>query len=210
MSTTMNNSRVIQISKAMSYILRHGCAKERIEISADGYVKVNDLLKNKNFKNITFQDIQHVVDTNDKKRFELKQQDNEYYIRASQGHTIKTVTENDSLFTKITDINQVPGVIHGTYRKHLVSIKEKGLNKMDRNHIHFATGDHGDVVSGMRGNCEIVIYIDLEKALNDGIEFLLSKNGVVLCAGIQTEHGNHYLPPKYFTHITDRAGNIIR
>ena len=41
-----------------------------------------------------------------------------------------------------------------------------------------------------------MIYIDLSKALQDNIEFLLSENGVVLTSGI-----DGVLHPKYFTHV---------
>ena len=41
--------------------------------------------------------------------------------------------------------------VHGTYLKHLESIKKNGLNHMERNHVHFARGLlAGDgVISGM-------------------------------------------------------------
>ncbi|KAJ3770672.1 hypothetical protein FB446DRAFT_743448 [Lentinula raphanica] len=41
------------------------------------------------------------------------------------------------------------------------------------------------------------MYIDIEKALADGIRFYLSTNGVVLCPG--NEFG--FLEPKYFQRV---------
>lgn len=38
-------SREVQISKACSYILRHGVEKEGIKMRSDGYVKVDDLVR---------------------------------------------------------------------------------------------------------------------------------------------------------------------
>ena len=66
---------------------------------------------------------------------------------------------------------------------------------MNRNHIHLATGVSEDskVVSGMRSNCNILIYIDMELAMKDGIKFFKSKNNVVLTEGI-----NGILSTKYF------------
>lgn len=71
---------------------------------------------------------------------------------------------------------------------------------MKRNHIHFATGLLGEdgVISGMRSTCNVLIYIDLEKALEDGIKFFKSKNGVVLTEGV---NGEGYLPNDYFRKI---------
>lgn len=44
---------------------------------------------------------------------------------------------------------------------------------MARNHIHFAIGMPGnnEVISGMRGSCDVVIEIDAAKAMKDGIVF---------------------------------------
>lgn len=42
-------SPMVQLSKSMSYLLRHGAEKERVPIRPDGFVKVDDLL---NWKDI--------------------------------------------------------------------------------------------------------------------------------------------------------------
>lgn len=34
-----------QLSKLLSYILRHGAVKENLHISSDGYIAVEDLVK---------------------------------------------------------------------------------------------------------------------------------------------------------------------
>ena len=41
--------------------------------------------------------------------------------------------------------------VHGTYLKHLESIRKNGLNHMKRNHVHFARGLSASdgVISGM-------------------------------------------------------------
>lgn len=87
-------------------------------------------------------------------------------------------------------------MVHGTYYKWWTSIKRDGLNHMSRNHIHFAKGtlDDPQVISGLREGAEILIYIDLPKALADGYKFFESENGVILTSG------NHrgFLKPDYF------------
>lgn len=40
-----SNAELIQLSKLLSYILRHGASKENIEMASNGYVKVDDLVK---------------------------------------------------------------------------------------------------------------------------------------------------------------------
>lgn len=90
----------VQLSKFLSYVLRHGAAKEGIEMGSDGYVKIDDLLAKPKLKNQWKTSIDHikvVVNSNDKKRFELKKIDGVMMIRAVQGHSIKTVKTEDLL-----------------------------------------------------------------------------------------------------------------
>lgn len=56
---------------------------------------------------------------------------------------------------------------------------------MSRNHIHF-TDEYPEnkPISGMKNSCTIFIEIDVESAINNGIEFYLSKNKVILSPGI--------------------------
>lgn len=92
-------------------------------------------------------------------------------------------------------------VVHGTYFKFWPQIKKQGLSKVSRKHIHFAKGTLEDksIISGMRKDVELYIFIDLAQALNDGIEFFESENGVILCPG--NEQG--ILETKYFTKVLD-------
>jgi len=68
---------------------------------------------------------------------------------------------------------------------------------MSRMHIHCAISEPNDkVISGMRSSSQVMIYIDMEKAMNDGIKFYMSKNKVILTKGI-----DGVLEPKYFKNI---------
>jgi len=75
---------------------------------------------------------------------------------------------------------------------------KNGLSKMSRNHIHLAQGVPGSgVISGMRKSSQILIYIDVQKALDAGIEFFLSDNGVVLTPG----NKKGLLEPTFFRRV---------
>lgn len=156
------------------------------------------------FKNVTLEQIQHVVDTNDKKRFELKEENGTYYIRASQGHSLKTVETKD-LLVPITEALSTP-VIHGTNKQAWLSIQKQGLSKMNRNHIHFAIGLPNDpkVKSGIRKSSHVFIYIDVEKARKDGIEFYRSTNDVILSSGL-----DGVIAPIYFEKVMDKEGDRL-
>ena len=53
---------------------------------------MNAILNDRKFQNVcgrvTLDDVQRVVNQNDKKRFELKKIGSELYIKATQGHTV--------------------------------------------------------------------------------------------------------------------------
>mmetsp|Transcript_23438 Transcript_23438/g.23184 ORF Transcript_23438/g.23184 Transcript_23438/m.23184 type:complete len:278 (+) Transcript_23438:221-1054(+) len=132
-----------------------------------------------------------------KKRFDLAEIDGMQWIRANQGHTINIVKDED-LLTEITDPSMYPVVVHGTDKKSWLTIMKRGLYRMRRNHIHFATGfpENGQVISGARSNCTVFIDIDIGRAMQDGVKFFISSNSVVLTSGIKG-----FLSPKYFKKI---------
>lgn len=81
------------------------------------------------------------------------------------------IVKTEDLLSRIEDPEKYPIVIHGTFSKFWHLIKEQGLKKMTRNHIHFAPGlpKEEGVISGMRGSCDVIIQIDMAAAIKDGI-----------------------------------------
>ena len=197
----------LQISKALSYFLRHGAAKEGIHLRPDGHAHVEDLLANKAFAGVTLQRLLHVVRINSKQRFAVSThgETGKLQIRANQGHSIKNVTVE---MTPIVAAEQAPLVIHGTNRRLYSSIMKNGLKPMSRQHIHFATGypDDGKVISGMRTTSDMFIHIDVDKALAAGIPFYRSANGVILSPG----DANGCIPSTYFADVLDSYGNKLK
>ncbi|KAF9511373.1 hypothetical protein BS47DRAFT_1346888 [Hydnum rufescens UP504] len=203
-----NEALDVRVSKTLSYILRHGAAKESLVMRADGYVKVTELLARPMMKSVDFTMIQKIVADNAKQRFSLKfepangveKEDGIWWIRANQGHSIKV----DSLeLEEIKSAEEIPVAIHGTSNKAWESVAKEGLSRMYRNHIHLASGLPSDegVISGMRSGAEVLIYIDTTKAMAAGYRFFRSANGVILSDG--DERG--FIPPEYFAHIEFKA-----
>lgn len=56
----------------------------------------------------------------------------------------------------------------------------------------------------MRNSSAVFIYIDIAKALEDGIRFYRSHNNVVLTDGI-----DGMLSPKYYLKVVDNMGNLL-
>lgn len=205
-----NTKNLFNLSKTLSWILRHAAVKLKLDISSDGYVKIDDLLKLSQLKGYDIDDVFDVVEDNAKKRFAIKKENNTYYIRANQGHSNKVASriKQEELLQKLDDPLDL--VVHGTTYEAYEKISKSGLKKMGRSHIHFAIStdftEGNKQQSGIRSNCELIIYLDMEKAMNDGIEFFMSQNKVVLSPGI----GNEGLIPKeYFLKVVDRKTNKI-
>jgi len=94
-------------------------------------------------------------------------------------------------------------IIHGTYFKYWSKIKTEGLSRVKRNHIHFAKGLN--FINGLRQNAELFVYINFEKAKEDGLIFFESENGVVLCAG----NSKGFIQTKYFLKVITRDGQTL-
>jgi 2'-phosphotransferase len=172
--------------------------------------------------NVKFEDIQTAVTDNSKQRFSMKpnpvlksppdpksEDPSDWVIRANQGHSI--AIDSAALLVPITlEAGNVPDiVVHGTYYAFYQPILETGgLKKMSRNHIHFSTGlpeDKQGVISGMRNDAEILIYIDIKRSLEDGaVLWWISENGVVLTEGNE----NGVLETKYFKKVVGRRQDV--
>ena len=131
----------------------------------------------------------------------------DYLIRANQGHSIRV--ESSGLLKEISvEAGNVPGrVLHGTYFCFWGEIvRAGGLKPMGRNHVHCSVGTPEEgVVSGMRKDAELLIEIDVERSLRDGVRWWLSDNGVVLTEG--SKEGG-VLGVEYFKRVTGRKMDV--
>ncbi|XP_056383247.1 tRNA 2'-phosphotransferase 1 isoform X2 [Hyla sarda] len=143
-----NQDPDVQLSKLLSYALRHGANELGLPMGPDGFVPVSFLLSLHQFRSFSQSDIERVVSCNDKQRFTIRTSEHEgiLEIRANQGHSIKVEVELTPLGADLP-----PQAIHGTYLHHWPSILRCGLSRMKRTHIHLSTqlpGEGEGVISG--------------------------------------------------------------
>ena len=176
-----------KLSRLLSSILRHDA--RGLEFRPDGYFLLEQVLR---VIQSDLQTIQKVVEMDEKNRFSILDESGTLWIRANQGHSgeVGAKMEDSLLLEKIS--TPLEGCFHGTYQKHEEAIKKEGLKVMKRKHIHFATSIHAK--SGKRSDCDLLIYLDMGKAMQDGIIFYQSENGVILTSG-----KNGVLEPKYLS-----------
>ncbi|XP_018420735.1 PREDICTED: tRNA 2'-phosphotransferase 1 isoform X2 [Nanorana parkeri] len=160
-----NQDPDVRLSKLLSYALRHGAVSIGLDMAPDGFVPVSSLLSLPQFRSFSLNDIERVVRSNDKQRFMLRSSEPEgkLEIRANQGHSLQVEVDLTPLGTELP-----AQAIHGTYLRHWPSILHRGLSCMSRTHIHLSIelpGEGDSVISGMRRDCEVAIFIDLPKAI---------------------------------------------
>lgn len=165
------------------------------------YVLLDDLLKVKEMKNVSVDTVKRIVNGNDKQRFSMAVKNGKICIRANQGHSkqIGDKIDDEKACEKI--LVPLDICVHGTTLHAFKFIEKDGLRPQSRKHIHFAKGLPGDdaVISGARNTSQIFIFIDMKKAMDDGIEFFMSDNGVILSEGKDGKIGCEYFKETFNT-----------
>ncbi|KAK4702047.1 hypothetical protein P7C70_g4180, partial [Phenoliferia sp. Uapishka_3] len=131
-------------SKTLSYILRHGAAKESLVLRPDGFVRVDELMKRPKLKGLDFTGLEAIVAEDKKGRYLMRREPEdggEWWIRANQGHSV--IVESLEL-EPVSKAEEVPVVVHGTMFKVWDVVEKEGLKIMTRNHVHCAVGLAGE------------------------------------------------------------------
>jgi putative RNA 2'-phosphotransferase len=169
----MTDKETIRTSKFLSLILRHEPERAGLQLGEAGWVGVEDLLQavNRHGVALTLEQLKQIVATSDKKRFAFS--DDGLRIRASQGHSI----EVDLQYSP-----QVPPEIlyHGTATRFLDSIREHGLQKMQRHDVHLSAETKVTVQVGGRHGKPVLLTIRAGEMHRAGFVFRCSANGVWL------------------------------
>ncbi|MEG2079487.1 RNA 2'-phosphotransferase [Chryseobacterium sp.] len=169
----MIESKKKKISKFLSYILRHHPELIDLNLDEKGWANVNEIIAKSANDNqgFTFEELNEIVETNDKKRFVFNE--DKTRIRANQGHSIGI------------DLNLKPQqppelLYHGTAQANVDSILKNGIEKRSRQHVHLSLDIETATKVGMRHGKPIILTISTGKMFEDGILFYLSENNVWL------------------------------
>lgn len=125
---------MVAISKRLSWALRHGIHELGLNMDPAGYVQLSSLLAHPRFRDLTVPIVQQIVAEDEKQRYSLQDQEGQLYIRANQGHTLSDVAEEE-LLTEIGNPQDYPFIVHGTQKLAWSQIQQRGLYRMNRNHI---------------------------------------------------------------------------
>ena len=126
----MAPERHTRVSKALSFVLRHGAPSQGVTLDAEGFGHVRDILESPAMRllHVSLQELQHIVNTDNKQRFAAETVLDQYYLRAVQGHSLPGLAA-EAIHTPVTiAAGNLPEVaVHGTFKKHLPFIRARGL-----------------------------------------------------------------------------------
>lgn len=174
------------LSKTISYALRHHPEEFDLVLDNEGYVFIEDLL---NAIHCTRDDLDYIVyvlqeQEGAKKRFEV----NNEMIRACYGHstTMVDIEYQESIPPKIL----YHGTLASTYDNF---IKYDGIKSMNRQYICLSEDSDTAFRVAHRHNrggkdLEVCLWIDTEEARKDGVKFYCGNDTTWLCK---------YIDPKY-------------
>lgn len=173
-------------SKFIALVLRHKPEVANLTLDSEGWTPVSDLLKGMaaNGHSITRTELESLVANDAKGRYSFCAHGQK--IRANQGHSLKTVE------LELEAIKPPDTLYHGTATRFLNSILEKGLLKMNRNHVHLSPDETTALAVGKRHGNPVIFTVNADKMYSDGMNFYQSDNGVWL-----TDH----VPPEYLVAV---------
>lgn len=176
----MTEKQTTRLSKFLSLVLRHQPDAAGVVLDSAGWLAVEELLAGcaRAGNSMTRAQIDHVVATNEKKRFEFSADG--LRIRASQGHSVEVELDYEP---------QSPSelLFHGTASRFVDSIRTSGLLKQARHHVHLSAEMATATQVGGRHGKPVVLSIRAGDMHRAGHRFFRSTNGVWLVDAVPVE-----------------------
>jgi putative RNA 2'-phosphotransferase len=178
-----------QLSKFLSFVLRHKPDSIGISLDSQGWVLVDELIAKSQAagSHFTREELLQVVSTSDKKRFSLSP--DACMIRAAQGHS---VTVDLGLTPR-----EPPAILyHGTATRFVASILVEGLKPKSRQQVHLSLDEATAQRVGERHGKPTILKVDALRMHQQGFKFFLADNGVWLIDQVPPEFLVVIQPPE--------------
>lgn len=172
---------LIKYSKYLSYLLRHRPEAANLSMDKQGWVSVVEIMHAMQQKDarFTYQTLEEVVRTNNKKRFAFN--DDKTKIRAHQGHSI-------NIDLALPECCPPDVLFHGTATHFLASIKKQGLKPQKRDHVHLSPDKETAYNVGIRHGQAVILLVDSQAMYVAGHKFYHTENNVWLTAHVPPEY----------------------
>lgn len=167
-----------EISKFLSYALRHQPEAIGLSLDKEGWATISDLILCSVKKGYALDEtlLRQIVDGSDKKRFTIS--DDRLRIRAAQGHSTQQVN--------IDYPEKTPPeyLYHGTATRFMPAIREQGLIPLSRQYVHLSSDEDTAIQVGQRHGKPIVLKIHSQTMHEQGFKFFQADNGVWLAESV--------------------------
>ncbi|MEZ5923195.1 MAG: RNA 2'-phosphotransferase [Hyphomicrobiaceae bacterium] len=165
--------RAVRISKFLSFVLRHNPHSIGLTLDSEGWASVELLIEKAaaSGTSLTRDELVHVVETNDKRRFTLSPDSTR--IRAAQGHSV-------DVGLGVAEAIPPDALYHGTATRFLVSILAEGLQRGSRRQVHLTAERDTALAVGQRHGQPVVLVVDTIAMRASGHAFYQADNGVWL------------------------------
>jgi putative RNA 2'-phosphotransferase len=175
------DKELVSTSKFLSLVLRHKPEVIGMKLDPDGWLEIDKLIENANQRGnkLTLELLHEVVATNDKRRFAFS--DDGLRIRANQGHSLPGIDLN------LLPVSPPIRLFHGTVQQFMPSIRERGLQKRSRHHVHLSVDRQTAEKVGLRRGNPVILIVASGAMHEAGHEFFLSENEVWLTTSVPVE-----------------------
>jgi putative RNA 2'-phosphotransferase len=181
------------LSKLLSKILRHEPQSVGIELDAQGWVSIEDLIRClaqsalapdapkrlRTLPAVTRETLAAVVATNSKQRFALSADGTR--IRALQGHSVVVELDHPVLVPP-------PLLFHGTAAASWPAISREGLRPGTRHAVHLSPDPQSARAVGARHGRPLVLVVAAAQMHAEGFKFSRSDNRVWLVSDVPAKY----------------------
>lgn len=175
------DSKLIRISKFLSYVLRHRPETIGLELDESGWARVDELLTAAQRAGVSLNEeqLRQVVEQSDKKRFAFSEDG--LRIRADYGHSIPVELG-------LQPVAPPEFLYHGTARRFVASIRRQGLRRRGRNCVHLSPDEHTAIGVGKRHGKPVILVVQARRMHGSGFTFYRSESGIWLTEGVPAEY----------------------
>jgi putative RNA 2'-phosphotransferase len=185
---TQLTQKQLNISKSISYFLRHKPQELNIALDTDGWTELDSFINKLSThlkSTVTVEDIELILKLSEKKRFKINRSQN--LIKARYGHSVDIKPNYPLVKENIT-------LYHGTAKTNIESIKNQGILSKNRQFVHLTSEYHLAELTAKRwSNNIIVLEINTDQLRKDGINIYDIGEDIYLIEAVE---------PKYITNFS--------
>eukprot|EP00302_Diacronema_sp_CCMP2436_P024517 CAMPEP_0179919170 /NCGR_PEP_ID=MMETSP0983-20121128/3771_1 /TAXON_ID=483367 /ORGANISM="non described non described, Strain CCMP 2436" /LENGTH=496 /DNA_ID=CAMNT_0021822049 /DNA_START=38 /DNA_END=1526 /DNA_ORIENTATION=+ len=226
------------LCKAVLYLLRavKSDTSSSYHLRPDGFVSVEELIKSSALSTYhasiqDMDDLERAAIVGGQRLLERRDEGHVRFLRARSGHApaVRVNIHLELRSLTMAELSQLDELVHATFFKCWNSIRDGGLAAMSapakRGVLCFATEvpARGTILTGMLKKPEVLVCVDPQAMLLDGMRFYRDSSNAIVCAGdgegkvglkyatrvLNATNGSHLLDEDELADERERAGVAV-